>query len=451
MPSPRIQPSRDRNADPSGDDHHDGSPRRLGWLIAIVVVLGLLLIALLLGPRLVALYWLSWGTDFFKRILYEDLGLSDAWSSSFAVVLSFGYALALAYLLGWSLWRVFSWRASARQVAITFVSYLTVFALPHVIQGVADTWANPGVCFNQRTGEPIKWYVALTGGQVVLYDSGGFDKFGNKKQPATQEVCEIFDQQQRGIRPHKITSPPDTTQFFSPTSGVPLAWYATLSDGSVAFYDEKGFSPDSGELLRPESADVVRRYKQQLVAQEAAAKNQADRQASDAAVLVEEAAKVRLAAIFGTATYARGAVVIGAAPSVPGPTSTYAAKIVIQAFTNAVRGNGRQVDVLRDGVYSDGYFQKLMQGDSASLLGSGLLEKISTAMLIGVSAQCETAEAVSGVVSCTTSLNVQWFTAKSGASALQVSETGAGASEDQAVGRSVELLLERHSDLASKL
>ena len=118
--------------------------RRIGWLIGIIIGGILVVLALLLAPRLVAFYWLYWGNDFFKRLLYEDVGLSDAWASSLAVVLSFGYAITFAYVLGWGLWRIISLKASMRQVTVGFVCYIVVYALPHVIHGVAETWVNPG-------------------------------------------------------------------------------------------------------------------------------------------------------------------------------------------------------------------------------------------------------------------------------------------------------------------
>ena len=70
----------------------------LGCAFAVVV-----LIALTVGvPRIVAVYELYWGKDNIQRLFYEDLGLSEAWSSFIAVVGSFFYALAWVPLSLWT-------------------------------------------------------------------------------------------------------------------------------------------------------------------------------------------------------------------------------------------------------------------------------------------------------------------------------------------------------------
>jgi uncharacterized membrane protein len=223
------------------------------WL-AIAIVLGI--VVAVFGARFVGLYWLYWGSGSFKRILYDDAGLGDAWASTLAIALSFFYAIASVHVLGWSAWHALAGKANARQVLTLFACYFFVFSLPHLIHGIASSWQSPDQCFNQRTGEPIKWYAVMTNGEIVLFDSPGYDKLGTKKQPATREICEFFARQRVGAQPKKINQDPRNVQFFDPRTGVARVWYSGVG-ADIKFYDGDGFEPTTGQRLHPVTADVV--------------------------------------------------------------------------------------------------------------------------------------------------------------------------------------------------
>lgn len=225
------------------------------WLWVILLAVAIALLGLL-ASRLFGMYWLYWGSEAFKRILYEDAGLNDEWASTLAIVLSFFYAIAFVHLLSWSTWKVVKGKAGARQFTLTFLAYLFVFALPHLIHAIAASWQSPDQCFNQRTGQPIKWYAIESGGVVTLFDSPGYDKFGTKKQSATRQICEIFHRQKFGKRPQAITTDPRQVQFFDPRTGAPSVWYTGARD-QIRFYDADGFDPETGKRLRPVTAEVV--------------------------------------------------------------------------------------------------------------------------------------------------------------------------------------------------
>lgn len=227
------------------------------WWAATAAAFVLFGLALVLAPRLVGLYWLYWGSGFFEKLFYEDLSLPQAWSSALAVVASFLYALASVYLLGWTAWRALALKAGPREVATAFASYVFIYAAPHVAHGAADAWLNPGVCFNQRTGAPIKWYVVLSGGRVILHDSGGFDKFGNQKEPVTQEICEVFDQQSTGRWPRQLSQDSRAVEFYNPSTGDPLVWYSRGRGGTLKLFDSPGFDPQTSQLLKPVTAEIV--------------------------------------------------------------------------------------------------------------------------------------------------------------------------------------------------
>jgi hypothetical protein len=217
-----------------------------------------IIILILVIPRLGGFYALFWSADLFKSIFYEDLGFSEAWSSTIAVFISFGYAIAFLYLLGWGILRVLARRANPRQIAGAFLAYAIVYALPPAIHAAGESFADP-VCFNQKDGKPIKWFVVQAGGEIVLSGSDGFDRFGNKKQPVTKEICEIFDQQRLGLRPHPATADPRDIEFFDSVTGQPKIWFSEASDGTLALYDAPGFDPTSRQLLKPMAPELVTR------------------------------------------------------------------------------------------------------------------------------------------------------------------------------------------------
>lgn len=256
MPAFLIRSVRDWFTSPV-DSGAAARKRRWGWVVAIATGLILCSLAIVFVPRLVAYYWLYWGSGFFKELFYEDVGLADSWSAALAVVAAFFYALASAYLLGWAAWRVLARRASGREFVTVFICYVFVFGLPHIVHGATDTWLNPGVCFNQRTGEPMKWYVVEPGGKVVLYDSAGFDKFGNQKRPITHDLCEAFNKQSTGRLPQLITADTRELQFFDTASGRPLVWYSKRQDGSIYLFDYGGFDPVTGRELREVTPEVA--------------------------------------------------------------------------------------------------------------------------------------------------------------------------------------------------
>ena len=109
-------------------------------------------VVLYLG-RIKAVYQLYWGQDQLYRLLYEDLGLSDALSSFIATPGSFLLAMAWIPLSAW-VWRLAAWRFTFRQAGTAFGCWVLIYGttpLAHFLFG-------SDVCFNQRTGQPVKWY-----------------------------------------------------------------------------------------------------------------------------------------------------------------------------------------------------------------------------------------------------------------------------------------------------
>jgi hypothetical protein len=234
----------------------NSSEHRATWKWAVIIgATAALLVLVLLSSfygRLVAAYELVWGKDSIERLFYEDLGLSRSWSEFIAVIGSFFYALAWVPLSLWT-YRVVVWRFNGRQFVTAFVCWLFVYGhapLAHALLG-------SDVCFNQRTGVPLKWYVQAPNGEITLFDSGGFDTAGARKLPVTPDICKGFARQIAHVAPHRITASVRELQFFDPNTGHPLVWYHKNPNGAYELYDAPGYSPGTSDPLVPVSKDVV--------------------------------------------------------------------------------------------------------------------------------------------------------------------------------------------------
>ena len=225
------------------------------WLWAMAAVLGVaFLVLLLLGlPRLIAVYQLYWSQGNIQRLFYEDLGLSQAWSSFIAVVGSFVYALAWVPLTLWT-YRVMVWRFSPRQLVVAFACWVFVYGHVPLLHALLGSDA----CFNQRTGAPMKWFVEGANGEITLFDSGGFDTTqGAEKRPVTSDICARFARQKVNSRPRRITASVGEIEFFDPNSGRARVWYSKTADGNYELFDIRGFNPATSEPLLPVTKDVV--------------------------------------------------------------------------------------------------------------------------------------------------------------------------------------------------
>jgi hypothetical protein len=211
-------------------------------------------------------FQLYWSKDNIERLFYEDLGLSHSWSAFIAVIGSFFYALAWVPLTIW-LYRVLVWRFNARQLCLAFVCWVFVYGhvpLLHALLG-ADS------CFNQRTGEPIKWYVQDNDGQIILFDSGGFDAVtGVEKRRVTTQVCTAVARQKKNDRPRQITVDARQVQFFDAATGRPKVWYSRSNDGAYQLFDAYGYHPTTSEVLRAVNKDVVSDILQRIANEETA-------------------------------------------------------------------------------------------------------------------------------------------------------------------------------------
>lgn len=235
----------------SSDKNLRGPSHKWPWAVAIAAIVVLLLTFVF--PGLVGVYQLYWSPANIQRLFYEDLGLSQSWSSFIGVVGSFFYAMAWVPLALWT-YRVLIWRFNSQQFFVALLCWVFVYGHVPLLHALLGT----EVCFNQRTGAPLKWYVQAPNGQIALFDSGGYDTAGAPKLLVTPEICKAFSRQATNVAPQRITTANvRDLQFFDSNTGKPRVWYFKTSKGTYDLYDSPGFSPGTSEPLLPVSKEVV--------------------------------------------------------------------------------------------------------------------------------------------------------------------------------------------------
>jgi len=426
-------------------DRHARPPfaygRWKGWYYAIAAAAGALIVygAAIVFPRV----FLFSSYDGLKQFFYEQLGVqSDAWATLFARIVSFIYAVTWGpFLLGTA--RVLFGRFGIRRAVAAFIPFIVLYGLLPFLSAVYGN----DICFNQRTGQPIKWYVVMPGGEIVLRDSPGFDKNGEERRLATIQVCRAREAQRRGVRPHLITDDPRKVTFFDAVTGLPRVWYYRAPGDRIDLFDNEGTDPVHGQVLLPITPDVVDEVRSQAAAKEAEAQRVARLADERAQAEAKEKARKDLIELFGVASYPNNVVIVGATAHHKDEVSAVAADQILSTLVKSLRAKGLDVDVFRPKVYSAGQFELLINGDAAVLSDVGLAQKMRAAVVAVVDASCRRSSELSGIVSCTVSTQVRLFAPTGNGSLRQWSETGAGETQAQAVARAAELMAERHPDL----
>ena len=416
-------------------------------LIATAIGAVLFYLAVLIFPRLLALFWYG---DI-KRLLYEDIGFSEAWATVFSIVLSFIYAAAWAPLMIWTLRTPF-WHFNPRKVALGFIGTVIIYGhmpLAHALFGSE-------ACVNQSTGEPLKWYYIDLTGQIVLRDSPGFEsKIGTTRRPATVQICRIHQLQARGIKPNAVTTDPRSLTFFNDITGQPRIWYYKAANGQIDLFDAEGTHPVIGEPLKPvtreiaqEARDRAQRAEQAKVTQERERLEEAERAARLKAerdkVEAKDNARTALVDLFGVASYATGTVIVGVVPRQKDEASFEAAQQLLKAMITNLRNKGVAVGEFAPKVYSSGQFDSMISGGTAVLVETGLAQKMRAALLTGVEATCRQATGLTGVNTCSVAIDLRVVGPAGTSSLYHWSETGAGTNTAQAIARATELFVERN-------
>jgi hypothetical protein len=389
---------------------------------------------------------LMWGYSGIKRVFYEDLGWSDALSSIVALIGSFLNAILwLPLVLGTI--RIATRKFDPVRTVPFFLIWFAVYGYAPLLHAMYGTEQ----CANQRTGKPIKWYVADTGGKITLYDSPGFDSAGSPKRPATAQICRIIQAQKAGLRPQQIKDDPRYIKFFDELTAQPRVWYSKISDSQIDLFDAEGVHPATGEPLWPITKAVAQEAQAGALERAARAERAARLAAEQDDIAKKESARRQLVGIFDVDSYENGTVIIAIKPRKNDEISSQTAKLVQQAFSSRLRRKDIRVDEFRPAVYSAGHIDALVNGNSQSLSATGLLPKLRAALVGTLDTQCRSASEVAGIVSCTVSVQLRIVLPDGKSSLSELSVTGAGGSAAQAAVRAAELLSERHPEILDEV
>jgi len=301
------------------------------------------------------------------------------------------------------------------------------------------------VCFNQRTGEPIKWYVLQPGGQFVLFDSPGYDQAGAQKKPANARICRIIQLQKQGVRPREVAGDPRTVKYFDEISGQPRIWYGRRDNGQLILFDAEGVDPVTGKILDAINSETVKDIQAQAAAKQAEAERNSRIESERKEAEAKATERLARIALFDAASYSSGVVILGARPQRTSDASVAATREVVEALTKSLRKKGIASDDFRPRVYTDDYFKTLFSGNVAILDEVGLRQKMRAAFFAQVDSNCR--PGVADLTSCTVTMQMRVLGASGSGSLKSVSEIGAGTTTDQAVARAAELIVERHGDL----
>jgi hypothetical protein len=88
-----------------------------------------------------------------------------------------------------------------------------------------------------------------------------------------------------------------------------------------------------------------------------------------------------------------------------------------------------------------------MHGSAAVLTEVGLSQKMRAALLAKVNAACRPSSGISELTNCTVTVEARLLSPSGKGAFFTLSETGAGATSEQAISRAVELLSERHPEI----
>jgi hypothetical protein len=227
-----------------------GLPRWV-WVVVAVAAVVAVLVLLFFARGLIAVFSAYWSFGGIKRVLYQDLGMSDALSSVLATALAFIEGLVWLPVIAWP-FKLLRMKFTWRQAAIAFGCWVAAYGTTPFLHAAFGR----DVCFNQATGTAEKWYV-MRDGKVVLFDSPGYDSFGVEKTIVTPDVCRLHMRQVSGVGAKPITDPPSSIQFFDSGSGLARVWYDRGQDGVIHLFDAPGYDPSTGEKLAPVTKDVV--------------------------------------------------------------------------------------------------------------------------------------------------------------------------------------------------
>jgi len=306
-----------------------------------------------------------------------------------------------------------------------------------------------------RQGEPLQCYVVTEQG-VVWRDIRylGIDpETGRPCQPAEPYLLPTLARLDWLLGSGRALEPIDPKgRFFTPI-GDPVVWFYRTKDGDLEFYDAPGFRPRSRDPLQPITTAVVEEWerreaekveaeRQRLAAMEkakleAAAKRQQEE---------DRRAHMRSLVIAGTVENASQTLGLAIVPSRPeSALDRLAAERLPKGLAEAAPDAVRVIPAMfTDGFVKEGYFASAFAGDPTPLKESEALTRARRIALGQTETACAPNNSVQGLTNCRVALSLKMFGEDGKVIDTEhFTEIGPDFSEQAAVVRGVELLVER--------
>ena len=171
----------------------------------------------------------------------------DIWLSR---AITLGFLATLWYFAGHLL--VLPWIGERKKrVAILMVATALCLA--------GMEFATRDVYFSRSDGTPAKYYIRTLDGYEFSATPGTDPVHGIRYQPMTAEVAHQYLLWKKRDGDIKDPSVPED-QYFDPSTGDPVRWYAELPNGQIELFTLPGFHPTYGMKLLPATPEVVTSY-----------------------------------------------------------------------------------------------------------------------------------------------------------------------------------------------
>lgn len=307
-----------------------------------------------------------------------------------------------------------------------------------------------------RRGDPLQCYVVTEHG-IVWRDIrylGTDPETGRPCEPAKPYLLPTLarlDELLRLGRPLEVIDPKG--RFFT-SIGDPVVWYYRTKDGNFEFYNAPGFRPRSGEQLQPITKAVVDEWERREVERTEAehrrlAALETAKLEAEAAVKrrqeEDRLAHMRSLVVAGTAGDVDQALGLAIVPSrANSALDRLAAERLPEVLARTVPGPVHVIPAMfTDGFFNEGYFTKAFTGDPTPLTESEALARAHRVALGQIETTCTPNSSIQGVTNCRVTLLLKAFGEGGRIVATEhLGETGPGFSEQDAVVRGVELLVE---------
>jgi len=406
----------------------------------IFFILGLIFLSLIY-------FFVSKSSTFFFKRMYNYIVYQVVNVSGLSIWLVRGVVLLLMIPLYWALMEVsnlniflFKRRRAKKKLAkILILIYTGVFFL-------AMFFFSKDTYFGHTTGEVLKWYADTPEG-IKFYDTPGVDPvYGIKLKPVTPEVIEMYKKRQLGLVPKRIYPQASNFEFFDPISGQPKVWYFLNSDGVYECFDRPGYHPVYKEPLKPITPEIVGKLKEQEIRLEEEKRSKEIAVKRQKEIENQQKEKNRfLSFVNKDIQVSPNKINIGLTINISGSNIYISPETIFSNYLKQPKLN-LIPDYFKSNFKNTEYFKQILGGNTGILEQTDALSKIDYLIIGNISFSLKkTPEIEQDLISCKVVLNYKLINKKGEiVKSNSLNATGSGFSEEDALKRGIELLIENH-------